>query len=154
MDPKEQKPLKLYEDLIRFAPVPTQFVTKEVMGSSDLVPGADLVVEFGSSIGMEAAAQQIPVITYCTGVAERRQEKASGTRTTELVELRVSDLVRTNDISVMDEESLFSAMACHLLNRDSDVAIELRNRQAAEFPKAERGTAVRKMADALETFTR
>ncbi len=148
VDLKDGKPLKIYDDLVQFAPVKTQFVSKEVLGSSELVPGADLVVEFGSSIGMEAAAQGIPVVTYCTGVAEKRNEKASGTRVTELVELNVSiaagrlqGLRRLSD--VIDGLLIGRADAAHL-----------RSCQLFEFPKAERGAAIRKMADALETIAR
>lgn len=93
VDPTTQKEMRLYEELTKFSPVPTRLIDKEVLTTSDLVPGADIIVEFGTSIGIEGAYQNVPVITLGFEVLLKRAEKISGTRTLESVEDGLSDLV-------------------------------------------------------------
>ncbi len=105
IDSTTQKELKLYEELIKFSPVPARLVGKEVLTTSDMVPGADIIVEFGSSIGIEGAYQNVPVISLGFEVLFRRFEQVGGTRMLESVEDGISELVVGNVAHLADRIS-------------------------------------------------
>lgn len=82
IDPKDQKPLEVYADLVKYSPVPTRMLGKEIPTRliSDLIPGIDLLIESASTIGIEAAHQRKPVIDYFTEVALARMKEGTGSR--------------------------------------------------------------------------
>jgi hypothetical protein len=141
VDSATQKEMKLYEELCSFSPVPARIVGKDVLTTSDMVPGADIIVEFGSSIGIEGAYQGVPVVSLGFEILFRRLEQASGTRTLEVVGDGLSELV------VADANKLAETVKCLL---SSTGFAEMRARQQELCPKPkERGAALRKIAECV-----
>jgi hypothetical protein len=150
--------LNIYGDLVKFAPKGVKvevLATSPDFKTSDALPGVDLVAEFGSTIAIEAAAQRIPVITISTAVTRERLYSTSKTRVTEPVELRialeaseVSEIVKAvQDLLVPDQFLHYSDTV-----QPKDV---MRLAQEAECPRpAERGAAVKAIADYLATFAK
>ncbi len=135
--------LGIYGDLLKFSAVPVMMADRNVK-TSDLVPGADLIVEWGSSIGIEAAHQRLPIVSLATMVGRRRMASTSKTVKWELCELGVSVEVDSAD----GAHSLAEAIGDLL--EDSSAQKE---RQAQVYPvPAERGTSIRKMVEALEAL--
>ncbi len=141
VDAATQKEMRLYEEMISCSPVPTRIVPKQEFTTSEMVPGADIIIEFGSSIGIEGAYQGVPVVSLGFEILFRRLEEASGTKELESVTDGLSELV------VGDVSSLVSA-----LRRFFTVEgfAPMRARQQELCPKpTERGAALRKIADAI-----
>lgn len=139
----DQNPLGIYDDLVKFSPVPVQFTDKSVK-TSELVPGADLVVEWGSTIGIEAAHLRIPVVSFATEIGKKRLMSTSGSEKLEPVELGVS-------LGVSSREVLVNMLGQLLSGGPS--AESLRKRQEQVYPAPpERGAAVQKMAETLFTL--
>lgn len=78
--PGDRTPLGIYADLIKFCAVPTRIVTAAEMPTSQTLCGCDLVVEFASSIGIEAACKRIPVIDFFTPLLLKNLEMEHGTK--------------------------------------------------------------------------
>ena len=140
------KKLPLYEELVALSPVPTRVVGKDMLTTSDLVPGADIIVEFGSSIGIEGAYQNVPVITLGLEVLLRRHEQASGSRMLESVDDGISELVDPADV----EELVYQIEK--LLTPAGFARMSARQKELCPMP-AERGAALRNMADAIKAIT-
>ena len=136
--------LSLYEELVPFSPVPTRIVDKEVLTTSEMVPGADIIVEFGSSIGIEGAYQNVPVITLGLEVLFRRHEQANGSRVLEAVDDGLSELVVGSDGS--GEELAYQIN--RFLTPDGFAQMSARQKELCPMP-TERGAALRNMADAI-----
>jgi hypothetical protein len=133
------EPLGLYEELISYSPVPVRMVTKAEFSTTELVPTADLVVEFGSAIGIDAAYQQIPVVSLGFSIWENYFEKFSGKKTIEAVEAGISILA--------NPDSLKEIMHKLLIGFGSE---ELKQQQQKMYPKpAEKHMAVKAMTAAL-----
>ncbi|MFA6429686.1 MAG: hypothetical protein WCV84_04290 [Patescibacteria group bacterium] len=143
-DPTTPEGLLRYLELLELCPVPVTFMRKGDTRTSDLVPGADIVVGLGSAVELEAAFQGKPVITYGFEQPFRLIETANGTRNLENVSSGASELV----VASVDK---FTEAMRRLLTRQGYEP--MRARQAALFPKPkERGTAVRNIANVLEVF--
>ena len=140
------KRLNLYEELISFSPVPTTIVGKDMLTTSDIVPGADVIVEFGSSIGIEGAYQNVPVISLGLEVLFRRQEKISSSRVLEAVEDGLSRLVGDADA----EELAYQISK--LLTADGFALMSARQKELCPKP-SERGAALRNMVEAVKIIT-
>ncbi len=142
-EPKENpKPLGLYEELLSYSPVPGRLIDRTLLTGSELVPGMDLIVEFGSSLGLEAGFHEIPVLTFAPEVVLRRFEKATGTRVTESVTQGLSVPVDRGDPTALAKTIAL------LLDPKSWEALTLRGHQRELCVKpAERGAALRKIAD-------
>lgn len=69
------KPLDLYGEIRELSKVPFEIVRKETMTTSEMVPGADVIVEFGSSVGFEGAYQRIPVLTPLLEILMERNRR-------------------------------------------------------------------------------
>lgn len=135
-------PMQLYEELVKYSPIPTDIVPAEVLTTSNILPGADLVVEFASSVGIEAAYQNIPVITLALEPALRRLEEIQGSRTLEAVTLGISKLVH-GDVHVLER------VIARLLTEDGFAPMRQRQREKCPRPK-ERGAALRAIVETLE----
>lgn len=142
--------LNIYGDLAQFAP---KGVRVEVLPAapdfktSDALPGADLVAEFGSTIAIEAAAQRKPILTISTVVGRERLFAASGTETTEPVELELAWDGRA------DSGSNIADGIRDLLTEEGFAPF--RKAQEVECPTpSERGAAVKAMAEAILSFAR
>lgn len=141
VDATTQTEMKLYEELVSFSPIPVQVVSKNILTTSDMVPGADIIVEFGSSIGIEGAYQGIPVVTLGFEILFRRTEQTNGTRTLEMVGDGLSELV------VADASKLAGTIR-RLLTPDGFA--QMRARQLELCPKpTKRGAALRRMAQVI-----
>lgn len=141
IDTATQKEMRLYDELVSLSPVPARIVGKDILTTSDMVPGADIIVEFGSSIGIEGAYQSVPVISLGFETLFGRLKQASGTRMLEAVEDGVSKLV------VADASKLANEIRI-LLTPDGFASMQ--ERQKTIYPKpAERGVALRKIAEAI-----
>ena len=141
VDTAAQKEMKLYDELISFSPIPARTVTKGFLTTSDIVPGADIIIEFGSSIGIEGAYQGVPVVSLGFEILFRRLERASGTRTLEAIGDGLSELV------VVDASKLAEAIK-RLLTPDGYAAMRARQQELCPRPK-ERGAALCRIADAI-----
>ncbi len=141
VDPATGKGLGLYGELVVESPIPMEIVEKDVLTTSQMVPGADLIIEFGSSIGIEGAYNGIPVITLAFEVLYRRYEKSVRTRRLEAVEEGLSKLV---DGGI---EGLTSAIE-YLLTPEGFAPLRASQEKACPKP-ADRGIALRRMASVL-----
>ena len=139
------KELKLYEELVALSPVPTRIVGKDMLTTSDMVPGSDIIVEFGSSIGIEGAYQNVPVITLGFEILLRRQEQISGSRILEAVEDGLSEYVE------MANAEELAYQISKLLTPDGFARMSARQKELCPRP-LERGAALRNMAHAIETI--
>ncbi|MEK7192960.1 MAG: hypothetical protein AAB682_02375 [Patescibacteria group bacterium] len=130
---------------MQWSPVNVE-LTPPGMKTSHIVPGASLVAEWNSSIAIEAAHQQIPVISLANPFAERRLVSTSGSRVWEPCRLRAS-------IKGSDEPSKLARQIEDILFGKTGTA--LAKRQAKVYPKVlQRGDAVRKMFEYLQKFMR
>lgn len=138
-----QSNLKIYEDLVRFSPVPTRFLER-IVKTSDVLPGADLVVEWGSSICIEVAHLRIPCVSVSTEVGRSRLYSASKTRDWEPCVLGVSwEATDAAELKIV----LFVAIG---RGRSYD---NLLSRQTEVYPTPpEKGASAHKMAETLLGF--
>lgn len=146
-DPK-RRPLHIYSDLIRFAPegVRVEVLPRDVFRTDEALPGADLVVEWNTTLAINAAAQRIPVITVSTVVGRRTRFVQSGTERTEPEELGISEQAWSDVGSLSDSIK-------DLLDPENETSRELRAAQEAECPKPERqGMAVEAMVRIIMSF--
>lgn len=141
IDAATQKEMKLYEELVSFSPVPARIVGKDVLTTSDMVPGADIIVEFGSSIGIEGAYQNIPVVSLGFDILFCRLEQMSGTRTLEVVGDGLSELV-------MADASKLAETIQNLLRPEGFARMRARQQELCPKP-TERGAALRTIANAI-----
>jgi len=140
-DAATREEMNLYEELVSFSPIPTRIVGKDVLMTSDIVPGADIIVEFGSSIGIEGAYQNIPVVSLGFEILFHYLEQERGTRILEAVDDGLSELV-VADVSKLAEtiQSLLTA----------EGFARMRACQQYLCPKPiERGAALRMIANAV-----
>jgi hypothetical protein len=133
------EPLDMYGELMSYSPVPVKMVTKDIFNTTDLLPAASLVIDFGGSIGINAAYQQIPAISLGFGIWENYFEKFSGKKTIEAVETGISILA--------NPDNLKEIMHKLLIGFGSE---ELKQQQQKMYPKpAEKDMAVNAMTAAL-----
>ena len=131
----------VYNDLINAMSTPSLLVTMDFMPTMDVVAGMDLVIDTpGSSIGICAACQRVPVVCYCSKEALASLEEAITTRVWKPCErgvmLPIYDL---SELKAMPNQNL-SAMV---------------ERQKRIFPApTEKGRAVRIMADTLTKYAK
>lgn len=139
-----------YNDLVRYSKrVPVKVVTKDFMSGPDMLPGADLVIESASTLGIEAAFQRIPVISSFWEVALARIEESCGSRDWELCDsgaaLRVDG----------DPNQLLYFIQDLLLSGSLANGFGMKERQAEAYPMPpEKGAAVRMMAETLIELAR
>ncbi|MEK7646882.1 MAG: hypothetical protein AAB378_00730 [Patescibacteria group bacterium] len=146
LDAASKKEMVLYDELLSCSPIPARIINKDILTASDIVSGADIVVEWGSSIGIEGAYQNVPVISLGLEILRRRLERASDVRIPEAVNAGLSELVSADTNKLADTIQ-------RLLTPDGFAP--MRERQQKLCPKpAERGAALRKIADAIEDLTK
>ena len=142
----EGKELTIYEEFVTRSPFPVSILGSEAgFSSSDVLPGADLVVAFGGSIGRETGFKRIPVLSIGTEIAFRRMKQESGDRIPEAVSLGLARLIS-------DENSIRAAQIVgELLDKDGSVAGRQMKRKQEEFcvPPPYRGYAIEQMWQVL-----
>lgn len=148
-DPKMN--LNIYNDLKTFSSVPVELIPSDVK-TLDVLPGADVVVEWQSSIAIAAAHQRIPVISVSTELGRKRLYSTSKTEKWEPVELGISEGVGVNVDEIREAiQWLTDVRQTHSFS----LRVAQRNRQAEVYPKPqEKGSAVRKMAETLEELVK
>ena len=139
--PGDQNRFSVYKELASLSSVPARVIYREVLRTSEAVPGADIIIECGSSIGIEGAYQEIPVVTLGLEILLQYFEQESGSRRLESVEDGLSEFVPG------DSSKLAEAIR-RLLTPEGYAP--MRACQQAMCPKpAKLGTALHKMADAV-----
>ena len=93
--PDDQSPIEEYDKLADWSNGRLQVVVSdrddpESMTGSNMLPGADAVVDCCSTIAIEAACQRIPVITYAPEAAQIRRKKNGGSRAWEPAEMGIT----------------------------------------------------------------
>ncbi len=135
----------LYEDVWRYAGCPVKVVGKHVgIPTSEIVIGCDMVVEFNSTIGIQAACLRKPVIDFCTTVALKGRPATIGKDPWKLVELGASEGVYFGSVD---------KLACtikRLLHPGGFESMRAHQESAFPVPKLEeRGQAIRRMVATL-----
>lgn len=142
LDASTQKQMNFYDELISFSPVPARVVPRDILTTSDMVPGADVIIEFGSSIGIEGAYQGVPVVSLGFEILFRRFERVTGTRMLEAVSGGLSELI------VADANKLADAIR-RLLTPSGFAKMCAKQQELCPKPK-ERGAAIRNLADVIK----
>jgi len=142
VEPETGERIPFYEDLVSLSPVPTTLIDKKNFATTDLVPGADILIEFGSSVGFAGAYRRIPVISLGFEPLYRMLEEEGDTRRFELEESGLSELVTGSpqNLAVAIEK---------LLHPDGFQAMRSNQERLCTIPKKE-GLALRKMDAAIE----
>lgn len=144
VDPRDNKELKLYQEFLTQSSVPSRMITKNLISSADAVSGADLVIECGSSIGFVAVFQRVPVITVPIVSAINRWEEINHSRTTELMDDRVSYVLDNVD------PFFLSGVVANLLDHESEEYKNLLEIQKEKYPLPQkRGEALQKMINVI-----
>ncbi len=132
-----------YKDFIVYSRVPVKIITKNVMTSSDLVVGSDIIVESASTIGIEAACQRKIIIDFFGEIALARLEEQSGSRIWPPCVMGIAEFVYS-DPSNLAEKIIY---CLHSENR------YLRKQQEEVFPApAEKGSAVKIMTATIKKY--
>lgn len=142
VDPANSQPLNIYDGLVENSPVPARIVYRDEMRTSEILPGADLVVEFGSSVGVEAAYLGIPDVTLAFEPLLRYWQRVAKSRTTEQLENGVSEFVQANP-------TVLAGVIGSLLTPDGFESMRLQQQKMYPRPK-QKYQALRNMADAIE----
>jgi hypothetical protein len=129
----------VYGDLVKYSKIPVSLKTKEEIISSDMIPAADIVIDLGSDVGVEAACQRIPVISYFSYVKLGELVMSRGSDELYLAKIGAalqingdSELLRTSIISLLSDSS------------------KMREQQKKVFSvPQEKGAAVRKIIETL-----
>lgn len=145
LHPGDKNPPEIYDEFADFFPPEAFSVHRktEDMTSSDLLVGADLVVDSTSTTATEAAHLRIPVITHFSATMAGWMRHIRGNTSWEPCELganakTVTELELARTIVSLTTSGGFPPY---------------RRRQEELFPQpAEQGTAARKMADAVEAM--
>lgn len=139
--PGDPNPPEIYEDLVKYSRVPVKIITRDILTTSDIIPGADIVVDFCSTTAVKAAHQRIPVINFFTEIQLGRLEEIIGAREWELNRLGVAEAVYGN---VKD-----LTFAINRLLTPEGFA-PMRQRQEIIYPAPPaKGAAINKMAEAI-----
>ncbi len=141
--PGDRTPQALYDELVSFSPIPARIINKDVFSSSDIVPGADVIVGAGGSICIEGVCQLIPVICLDTEVMMGMLEKINGSRKIEVVANGSAKLA--NGISL--------ALTIDRMLNDNWTRLYTQNHQRKFYPKpTERGVALRRMTEFIVEY--
>lgn len=129
----------VYEDLVKYSKISVSLKTKEEIISSDMIPAADIVIDLGSDVGVEAACQRIPVISYFSYV--RLEELVLSRGNDELYLAKIGAALQINGNLELLRTSIISLLS------DSS---KMREQQKKVFPVPQKkGAAVRKIIETL-----
>ncbi len=129
----------MYSDLVEHSKIPVSLKTKEEITSSNMISAADIVIDLGSDVGVEAACQRIPVISYFSYVrlGELMMSRGSG----ELYLAKIGAALQINGDSELLRTSIISLLF--------DFS-KMREQQKKVFPVPQKkGAAVRKIIEKL-----
>lgn len=146
LHPGDPNDPKLYEELVRNSGCDVRIIGRHVgIDTSEILVGCDLVVEFTSTIGIQAACLRIPVVDFCTTTALRGKSPIIGKDPWLLTVMGASHPVYNGSV-----EQLGKFMSRSLL--DYSYLSELRSKQERVFPVPSldnRGRALKLMYSAL-----
>jgi hypothetical protein len=163
LHPGDQNPISAYADLAKFVPdnVSVTFIRREardevlsgldfrVLPTPLILPGADVMVTFVSTLGYEAACQRIPVICFFPIYGAIWLEKEAGIKPGEWEQVKNQTALEVRGISA---DALQQAMEDALFNSEGD---DLKQWQKDIYPTPpEEGSAVKVVVNALESFQR
>jgi len=132
--------LNIYGHLFDFSPVPVG-ITPLGLNTADILTGADLVVDWDTTVAIGAALMRIPVISAASIIGRRQKFFNTKMETLKVCELKVSRLVR-------GPEEMERAIR-ELLTPEGAAA--QKKIQEEFYPVSpDKGASVRIMAEALE----
>lgn len=135
--------LNLYQEIADDAPVEMRVIRKDFLTSSQVVVGADLVVEYTGSVSIEAAYNRIPVISPTFVVWARKFEQESFRTMTEMVESGAA-------YQVYPDAYEYGRVLQNLLNPQHEARVKLIAAQEHAYPRArERGATMQAIVNAL-----
>ncbi|MEK7078036.1 MAG: hypothetical protein AAB911_00525 [Patescibacteria group bacterium] len=146
LHPGDSNPSEIYADLVKYSRTLVLVIPKEMLSGSEIIPGCDVVVQSGSTIGIEAACQRKPVIEYLTYVGLGNWERQTGSRKMETIELGIAGELRA--FHGIHELSLY----IHQLTGAEHIArLGSLAQQEKVFPQpAEKGVAVKMIINTLQ----
>lgn len=159
LHPGDRNPISAYADLARYAPdnVSVTFIRREtryevpsdldfrVLSTPHILPGADLVVNLSSEIGIQAACLRIPVICLFSSFGEIWNERENGVQRGQWEQERNRSAFVIRGLST---ERLARSISAILLGGNP-----LRMAQEDAYPAPpEEGSAVKAVVNALENF--
>ncbi len=132
--------VSVYQELCDLSFLPIQLVPcRLLLSASDMLVGMDMVFESASTIGIEAACQRIPVVTYLSPFARKRLHEGTGKATWPLADQGVVYDYGAFESPARSLDYILKTGAC----RNLDILDRL-------YPKPERkGIALEKMIDAI-----
>ncbi len=140
VDSSTEKPVQCYEELISNSPVSVELVAREVLTTTDIVTGADLVIDYGGSTSINAAYQSVPLISLGFGIWHKFFEKENGKIT--IPEAVVKGLARPANM-----ENITGAIR-QMLTQEGFATMKAIQQQLCPKP-TEQGLALKKMAEAI-----
>ena len=147
LHPGDTNPSEIYADLVKYSRTPVLVIPKEMLSGPEMIPGCDVVVQSGSTIGIEAACQRKPVIEYLTYVGLGNWERQTGSRKMETIELGIARVASASLGRGVDDMTYFVEA---LTNSQSGLGPQLMRQQKKVFPQpAEKGAAVKTIISAL-----
>lgn len=148
LHPGDPNDPKLYDELVERAGCVVRIIGRHVgISTSDILVGCDLVVEFTSTIGIQAACLRIPVIDFCSTIAMGGKSPVEGEDPWRLVKGGAS-----MPIYFGSSEALAVTMSRLDHLGETSLLRTLLNNQEHMFPvppKNARGQAIRLMCGAL-----
>jgi hypothetical protein len=142
--PGDPNPPEIYNDLSKYSQVPVKIITRDFLPTSDIIPGADILVDFCSTTAIEAIHQRIPVINFFTEIQLGRLKKIIGSREWALDKLGVAKAIYSNPLEL-------AWTINRLLTSEGFAPMCLRQKIVFPAPPA-KGTAINKMAEAISAI--
>lgn len=146
LHPGEPNTPKLYDELLVRSGCLSHIIGRHVgINTGDILVGCDLVVEFTSTIGIQAACLRIPVIDYCSTIALRGHKPVAGKDPWVLAQ-------RGATIPVFPSLGDDLALTINKIE-NGKLGLRLRSDQEKMFPITaadDRGQAIRRMYEALQ----
>ncbi len=143
LHPGDQNERTLYDEVVAYAQCGARILDRSIR-SGDILMGCDFVVEFTSTIGIQAACLRIPMINFCSTVAMRGKKLDKVKGPWKLTEGGASRLARNGYIEEFAQ--VISDM------QTEELGNHLKKMQSAMFPKPESNEtsfAIQSMCHAL-----
>lgn len=141
IDQVTQEKLNVYEQMFSRSPVRANILGNDaIFNTCDIIPGADMVIECGSSASFAAIYNNIPVITIGSEIFLNYFNSLRGENILEIARRKISLPVAPNS------SDLTKAIA-KLLTPEGFAPLRLR--QQKNCPKPIKGAALNKMADII-----
>lgn len=138
--------IKLYDEVVENSGLNARIIGKHVgIPTPDVLPGCDLLINFTSTVAVEAACLRIPVIDFCTTIALRGEIPLMKVSPSELTKQGAATPVYYGSTDALAERM-------REINENNLLARFLREAQERMFPVPpadSRGQALRLMCQAL-----